>query len=633
MSLRPLCKLVFVFIFCTCACIAPAYAETFFADKEQLKADSLESILPDLEQKEKISALFWLGKHYRDTDVKHAIALLKQGLAASTSIEQLSMFHNQLGICYTLAAAYDSAELQYGKAIAMLHDNENELARLYANQGIIYKYKGEFTKSLNLHFKSLDINTRRKNEQRKMGNYINIAEVYEALYNYKNAAHYDSVAYLLAVQLKKEAAAYTILTNLSNILKHLGQYAQAKQLNRRVIRHYEAEESDTYPLANAYTGAALLHTELHRYDSAGYFVAKAVAIFRALDVPYELGSALMVLSDVALKQNNIPQAEHYGLEAYTLQARLNNKEYFRAAAQNLMKIYLRKGEVERATRYEKEAQAWADSLAKDNQAKAVIEMQTKYETQQREQENTLLKKDTELKDAKISEGNYIILSALLGIALLVFIAIVLYLRGQHRLRHNQTLQLENETLKVERLTSHLNQLKDQISPHFLFNSLSTLQGMVSEGNAQASLFVENLSQVYRYILERDSGDLVLLSEELTVAEAYIFLLKTRFEEGLTITTSFSEEALKKKLPPFSLQLLIENAVKHNAASSLRPLTIELVADETRVYVRNNRQPKRSVQESTKKGLANLQKRFMLLGNHAVIIDEQETFFRVELPLL
>ncbi len=138
-----------------------------------------------------------------------------------------------------------------------------------------------------------------------------------------------------------------------------------------------------------------------------------------------------------------------------------------------------------------------DSLEAENQAKAVIEMQTKYETQKKMQENELLRKETLLKDTELTKTHYILLSALLGVTLLVVIAIVLYRQNKNRAILNRRLRLENETLRIEKLTAQLNQLKDQISPHFLFNSLSTLQGMVTENDPNTATFIASLSEVYR----------------------------------------------------------------------------------------------------------------------------------------
>src|SRR5258708_21815155 len=168
---------------------------------------------------------------------------------------------------------------------------------------------------------------------------------------------------------------------------------------------------------------------------------------------------------------------------------------------------------------------------------------------------------------------------------------------------------EKEMLKRESLQAQLNALKIQVNPHFLFNSLNTLTAVIPENPGQAIDFVQHLSKVYRHILEVKNEQSILLKEELEVLKAYAFLLKTRFGDNLDISIRVADEKLQQKIVPLSLQILMENAIKHNIVSSSKPLKIEVHADNGKLVVSNNLQKKNQLVESTGIGLDNIRNRY------------------------
>lgn len=192
---------------------------------------------------------------------------------------------------------------------------------------------------------------------------------------------------------------------------------------------------------------------------------------------------------------------------------------------------------------------------------------------------------------------------------------------------------EKERLKTESLMAQWNALKTQVNPHFLFNNLNTLSSIIPDNPDQAIDFVQQLSKVYRHILEVKDEQSILLSEELEVLRAYVFLLKTRFGENLGIDIHVAEEKLRQKIVPLSLQLLMENAIKHNIVSAAKPLRIEVFAEDGRLVVRNTLQKKHQETESTGIGLDNIRNRYKLLGNREVVVKEDQSSFTVSIPLI
>jgi len=192
---------------------------------------------------------------------------------------------------------------------------------------------------------------------------------------------------------------------------------------------------------------------------------------------------------------------------------------------------------------------------------------------------------------------------------------------------------EKERLKRESLNAQLDALRTQVNPHFLFNNLNTLSSVIADDPKQAVEFVQQLSRVYRHVLEVKDEQSILLQEELDVLKAYAFLLQTRFGNNLDVIINVPEEKLNRKIVPLSLQILMENAIKHNIVSSDKPLKIEVFAQNGKLIVSNNLQKKNQVNESTGIGLDNIRNRYKLLGNGEVEVTENGSSFTVAIPLI
>jgi LytS/YehU family sensor histidine kinase len=204
--------------------------------------------------------------------------------------------------------------------------------------------------------------------------------------------------------------------------------------------------------------------------------------------------------------------------------------------------------------------------------------------------------------------------------------------------------LEKEQLEKQNLESQLAGLKSQVNPHFLFNSLNTLVHLIPENPDSAVKFVQKLSKVYRYILEMRDASTTPLSTELEFLNAYVFLLKERFGDNLHVdiddaickdTLLTTENGVcEKHVVPLSLQILFENAIKHNIISTQRPLTISVsIENKERLIVKNNLQRKNQVQEGTGVGLENIRNRYQLVSQKDVDIIVTKESFIVSLPLL
>jgi two-component system, LytTR family, sensor kinase len=193
---------------------------------------------------------------------------------------------------------------------------------------------------------------------------------------------------------------------------------------------------------------------------------------------------------------------------------------------------------------------------------------------------------------------------------------------------------EAEELRRINVQAQMQLIKSQINPHFLFNNLNVLSGMVIKDNPDANKFIEEFSKVYRYVLNNQDKELVELQSELDFIHPYLFLLNKRFEQGLRVDINIPDHYKTWHVVPAALQMLIENAIKHNVVSKNKPLHIDIHAngDQTLV-VKNNLQLRSMTEPSTRIGLQNIVKRYELISGRSVIIKRTDEIFEVTLPLL
>jgi len=190
-----------------------------------------------------------------------------------------------------------------------------------------------------------------------------------------------------------------------------------------------------------------------------------------------------------------------------------------------------------------------------------------------------------------------------------------------------------ERLEKEKSQVQFDNLKNQLNPHFLFNALASLNGLIFENQALASQFLQHLSKVYRYVLQYKDKNVVPLQTELDFIQNYVFLLRTRFESALVISFDISDASRERSIVPVTLQILIENAIKHNIADERTPLTIEVITIGDYLLVSNNLQLRKASGISNKQGLENLRSLYRFLINRPIIIDQTDDRFAVKIPLL
>ena len=195
-------------------------------------------------------------------------------------------------------------------------------------------------------------------------------------------------------------------------------------------------------------------------------------------------------------------------------------------------------------------------------------------------------------------------------------------------------QLKKEQLERARAEAELEALKNQVDPHFIFNSLNTLSHLIEDKPDKAKLFNDNLAEIYRYILQNKARDLVLLKEEVEFVKHYFALLRIRFEDAVQMQIDVKDEDAEQYLiPPISLQILVENAIKHNEFTDQNPLKIQIHLENQALSVRNEVRKKQLRKPSSGIGLKNLDERYQLITSKKMTIAGKESEFVVGLPVL
>jgi two-component system, LytTR family, sensor kinase len=232
----------------------------------------------------------------------------------------------------------------------------------------------------------------------------------------------------------------------------------------------------------------------------------------------------------------------------------------------------------------------------------------------------------------ITFGRYQMIYFFRGFFLFALVLLFKYLIDNQDMR--QEYSNEAHELREANTRAQFEILKQQINPHFLFNALSTLKSLIRLQDPNAETFVMSLSDVYRKLLQRREKELIRLSDEMEIVNAYLFMQTLRFENNLKVDVNIDTTCLETFIPPFALQLLIENTIKHNVISQRRPLTIRIYTTaDKQIVVENNIQPKKTPEESTGWGLSSLTSRYKAFTTREIDIKQNETAFIIALPLL
>lgn len=215
----------------------------------------------------------------------------------------------------------------------------------------------------------------------------------------------------------------------------------------------------------------------------------------------------------------------------------------------------------------------------------------------------------------------------------IFIPIYSLYFSLHFLRHWRNSELAVEKSQKERIRSQLDSLRNHLDPHFLFNNLNILSSLIDKDKQSSKAFIEKFAEVYRALLNTKSDDLIPLADELEFIQAYMYLMRVRFENHILFDVAIDAEAGQKLIPPLTLQMLIENAIKHNLITEEKPLRIDVATQNGYLIVRNTLFATKTPAAAGGSGLDNIQQRYAHFSDRPVIIRKTDHHFEVHIPLL
>ncbi len=219
------------------------------------------------------------------------------------------------------------------------------------------------------------------------------------------------------------------------------------------------------------------------------------------------------------------------------------------------------------------------------------------------------------------------------VAIVITLIVTLAFHAFHFYKSYNENRVKEQKVIAGTANAKFESLKNQIDPHFLFNSLNVLSSLIEENPENAQRFTTSLSKIYRYVLEQKDKELVTLEEELAFAKTYMNLLKMRFENSISYELPENYDYPEAKVVPLSLQLLLENTIKHNVVSEQKPLHIKIYLEDNYLIVENNLQKKEVLQDRRGVGLQNIVDRYALISERKVLIEENIHFFKIKIPIL
>lgn len=547
-----------------------------------------------------------------------------------------------------MACLEDALEIAEHIGFYQLHGN------LYMAIGVCYYYKQDYSRSLDAHFKGLPYAEKYHNEYITSSIYMNIGNIYNRQGNLALSKGF----YMKALPYMERNARFdtqvNLLNNMGMIEGQMGRYDQAVRYLTKAVEVTRMHQME-YASANCLNNLGIAYTFRKEYDKAFNCISEALRISEKYGDSRGVANSSGDLANIYAERGNHQLAWKYYRDAITLAQKTNYTFLLSAIYEKMSDLAVKTSDHKLAYEYHKKFKQLNDSLYNEATSRQVAEMSAKYETEKKDQEIVSLRNENSLKASLAQRRAWI--TAICIVALIVFVILFILLQKNitEKKRANEALQeknqlitaqkieIENQKNELENYTAELEKenvlaqyetLKNQVNPHFLFNSLNVLASLIKKKPEQAYTFTKEFAKIYRVALTLKENLLINLSEEIDFVQSYIYLQKMRFGESLHVNVNIPSHYLSCFVPPFSLQLIVENAIKHNIVSEDRPLFIDVYCEDQVLIVRNNLQIRSDHNgSSTGIGSKNLTQRYSLISKEQPLFYTDAAYYYVKLPLI
>lgn len=505
-------------------------------------------------------------------------------------------------------------------------------------KGVAATSLGNNTQALRHHMDSYALFDSIGNVEAKIFALVNIATVQLNLENAAKAKAFLFKALELSIERRGDELRY-IFVNLGVAYHYEGNREKAIIYFQKAIPYLE-KAHDYNGLAVNYHNIAEDCLGLGQLDKAEIYERKAFFYQKKSGSKNTLGMIALSLGHLYNRKGEIQNAKKY-LEIGGKAAReLQSPYYMESYYEGMADWHKAAGDYKKSNDYLLQLITLRDTMQSEANREANARIEAQFQHRLKSKEIALLKVQKALDDATIEKKQFWWMVFAGTSILCVVIIFILYRNYQLKQKANRLLQLEkdelsqlNDKLHNENILSQFETLKNQVSPHFLFNSLNALSAMIASQPEKAVLFANSFSKIFRNTLESKDKHIITLSEELQHVNAYLELQQMRFGENLIVETIVSLDKLSYFLPPFSLQMVIENAIKHNTISTAAPLCIKITTLGDFLVVANNLQPRHAVEKSTSIGLKNIRSRYGYITDKVPVFEVDDKQYRAKLPLI
>lgn len=525
----------------------------------------------------------------------------------------------------------------YEKSLAIrktIGDKIGEAA-VYGNFGLIYGQQGNSVKDLEYQLKALALYNEIHDTLGITTSYNNLGNIYKEQGDSTQALNYYNEAIRIYKFQGKEDGVALIYNNIGTLYKDYGMFDKSLDY---LYRSLDVRKSlgDHLGMGINYVNLGTIYGAMKNYPKAREATLQSIEQFKALGDQASLSNSYFTLGKIYVNEGKYQEAIKWCSQALDNSEAADKVAVQHASCFCLYKAYKEMGNTSEALKYYEHYEFLDDSLSKKDLQVELdrIEFEKKMlndSLRQAAEKTTLLATHQKELHRKNTLTKIILIT---GIAILMM-ALLFLTRMLRFERSSEALKLKTRELERQKLVNEISLLKTQVNPHFLFNSLSILSSLVRVDPELSEKFIDQLSRSYRYILEQKDQSLVTLRTELGFIDSYSFLLQIRFENKFRLHITLPELILDKYyIAPLTLQLLVENAVKHNRMSLQEPLVVDITTDDQEMLiVKNKLQPRSTPVSSTGVGLQNIINRYALLTDRPVWAGETEEQFVVRIPLL
>lgn len=518
--------------------------------------DSLTKVQSNQTGENRVKSLIELVKLYEKSSQDKAIEyaqIILDIAKENNNLKQQTFALNAMGTANIRKGSFENGIKYHQQAIEIYTELKNDtgLAKQYGNIGVAYDMLGEYQLAIENYQKSLALFDKINDNKSVAFVENNIGVVYEELSNFEKAIEY----YNKALQTKKNNKDSI---GMASTLNNLGVVHEKQQKYDKAISYYQAayEIYKNKKIINregtALNNIGLIYLATNQYKKALQYFEEALKLRKEAGDEQGQASTLLNIGNTYLKEQNSTQAEKYFLESLNLFIKTKNKTKLIDVYKCLADLENKKGNYKEAFKYLNNYSLYKDSVLNEKSQEKIAELQTKYETQKKEQELEILSKDNLLKNAALSRNKWII-ALLSGLFLMVLALGFMFFRQRQLKAREKQISTEQKLLR------------SQMNPHFVFNSLAALQNLIiDEKTNEASSYVSKFAKLLRLILENSCHEYVLLEKEISTLENYIQIQQMRFENAFNYKIQIDETIDPEtiSIPPMLAQPFVENTIEH-----------------------------------------------------------------------